>query len=99
MFETADGSDLDLDFPPVSSIGTLSLLVVESEDVFFPFNSGIRDAGSIALEPFQISKCRCGPVDLPVLPERPIYLPGPTDCPFDTPIVDRCMYLLSYPFP
>ncbi|CAM5695364.1 hypothetical protein SALBM311S_00972 [Streptomyces alboniger] len=43
------------------------------------------------------SKCRWGPVTLPVAPERPICAPGVTACPTETPMDDRWPYWVYVP--
>src|ERR1044072_5273554 len=53
------------------------------------------DSGSMS-EPYsavvRASKCRCGPVTLPVAPDRPICWPGVTFWPTETPIEERWPY-------
>ena len=43
------------------------------------------------------SKCRCGPVELPVEPDRPICWPGVTFWPTETPIDERWPYWVYVP--
>ncbi|CAM5335225.1 hypothetical protein SAURM35S_07040 [Streptomyces aurantiogriseus] len=43
------------------------------------------------------SKCRCGPVTLPVAPERPIRWPGVTFWPTETLMDDRWPYWVYVP--
>src|SRR3954468_9558044 len=43
------------------------------------------------------SKCRCGPVTLPVAPDSPICWPGVTDWPTETPMDDRWPYWVYVP--
>src|SRR5690554_278692 len=44
------------------------------------------------VRPFHVSKCRCGPVTLPVCPTVPIRSPALTVCPTRTSTVCRCPY-------
>ena len=46
--------------------------------------------GSTAAPRRRTSKCRCGPVERPVLPTSPIRSPAPTDSPGETVMRDRC---------
>src|SRR5690625_2810794 len=46
--------------------------------------------GSTGLPPVQVSKCKCGPVLFPVLPDRPITCPLATSSPADTSGRDKC---------
>src|SRR3954465_15133848 len=43
------------------------------------------------------SKWRCGPVTLPVAPDRPICWPGVTCWPTETPMEDRWPYCVYMP--
>jgi hypothetical protein len=38
----------------------------------------------------RVSKCTCGPVLWPVLPDAPITWPWLTDCPTETPMLFWC---------
>ena len=59
-----------------------------------------RDAaGSTAAPRRRSSKCRCGPVERPVEPTRPIGAPAATHCPRRTSMRDRCAYQLVIPEP
>src|SRR5690625_6711662 len=49
----------------------------------------IYDNGFTGLPPVQDSKCKCGPVELPVLPDRPITGPFATSPPGHTIARDK----------
>jgi hypothetical protein len=45
----------------------------------------------------KMRKSRCGPVESPVLPTKPIVLPISTRSPWCTNMRDKCRYIVSYP--
>lgn len=70
--------------------------------LFFPFSFSFfhlhshlyfkNESGLSNCPPDLISKCKCGPVDLPVDPITPKYPPLATDCPTETPRDDIWAY-------
>src|SRR5690625_1550910 len=53
-------------------------------------NPPIWDSGSTGRPPVQVSKCKCGPVELPVLPDRAIAAPLATVSPTLANKRDKC---------
>ena len=54
---------------------------------------GLAEFGFLSLT----SKCKCGPVDLPVFPTKAIISPCFTCCPFFTNIFSMCIYKVDTP--
>jgi len=73
--------------------------------IFYVYSPSVRaDAyllkyfsGFTALPFFSTSKCRCGPVEMPVFPDLAIVCPLNTRCPLLTSDLLRCWYLVVSP--
>jgi hypothetical protein len=64
--------------------------VVPARDPAIVFDPDRYGAGSTGVLWTRTSKCRCGPVHVPVQPTRPITSPMCTYCPTRVPTTDRC---------
>ena len=59
----------------------------------------MNERGSTYPPPSSVLKCRCGPVESPVVPTAPTTAPLGTVCPADTEMADICPYCVASPPP
>ena len=80
-------------FAPLNSLYPNPLVPVPKSLLY------LNDIGSSGSSLYSIWKCRCGPVEFPVFPDKAINCPFSTTSPTDTFNSLLCIYLLVYPFP